>query len=445
MIFTLRQLQEKVREQHSSLHAVFIDLKKAFDMVSRTALWQILGKLGCPPKIVKLIAEFHTSNKVQVIAGKSVTDKFETANGVRQGCVMAPLLFNAFMTAFLISVDSKLQDRGIHIKYRTDGGLHNLARLRSQNKVRNRFISELQYADDVAILGHSEEETQRMVDIFVETYQGLGMEVNHEKTKLLVTKYDAPLTSTPIINVNGNPIQTVEQFNYLGSLVTNNCNLDSEINQRIRNAGRAVYKLKRRVLDDNDLRAETKIAVYKAVVLPTLLYGSECWTVYRKHVKSLEKFHQRQLRNILRIKWQDYVSNVKVLERANCDSIEKTLARNQLRWLGHVRRMPDERLPKQTLYGELGQGWRTKGRQMKRYKDMVHNTLKNAKLHKNWEELSEDRLAWRTAIHQNNGIFNRQKRTGPRRENTPIICPECGRSIGSQIGMISHRRVHGRQ
>lgn len=75
------------------------------------------------------------------------------------------------------------------------------------------------------------------------------------------------------------------------------------------NAGSAVFKLKLRVLECNDLKNETKIAVYEAVVLPTLLYGSECWTVYKKHVKVHEKFHQRQLRNILRIQWQDYVSN----------------------------------------------------------------------------------------------------------------------------------------
>lgn len=444
MIFTLRQIQEKTREQHSSLHAVFIDLKKAFDMVNRQALWQILRKFGCPTKLVNIIADFHTNNSVQVVAGKNVTDKFEIANGVRQGCVMAPLLFNIFMTAFLISVDRKLQDRGIKIRYRTDGGLHNLARLKGQKNVRSRFISELQYADDAVILGYSAEEMQRMIDVFVETYKGLGMEVNHAKTKILILRYDAPSPTTSLhINVDGNIIEKVDQFNYLGSLVTSNCNLDSEINQRIKSAGSAVFKLRRRVLDCKDLKKETKVAVYKAVVLPILLYGSECWTVYKKHVKSLEKFQQRQLRNILGIKWQDYVSNIKVLELAKCDPIEQILARNQLRWTGHTVRMAEERLPKQVLYGEIGQGWRAAGGQIKRYKDLIHATLKNAGIQRNWEELCMDRPAWRAAVHRSNGIFSRQHRTKP--GNAPIACPECGRLIGSRIGMVSHRRAHGRQ
>lgn len=446
MIFTLRQIQEKIREQHSSLHAVFIDLKKAFDMVNRQALWQILGKFGCPPKLVNIIASFHTDNKVQVVVGRRITDKFEITNGVRQGCVMAPLLFNVFMTALLINVDRKLQDRGIQVRYRTDGGLHNLARLKSQKNVRNRFISELQYADDAVILGYSAEEVQRMVDVFVEAYQGLGMEVNSTKTKLLIMRYDAPANIDPTISVRGNAIETVEQFNYLGSLVSNNCSLDSEINQRIRSAGNAMFKLRRRVMDCRDLRSETKISVYKAVVLPILLYGNECWTLYRKHVRLLEKFHQRQLRRILRIKWQDYISNARVLEQAKCDSIERILARNQLRWTGHVLRMPDERLPKQVLFGEIGQGQRTSGGQAKRYKDMLHTTLKNAGIRSNWEELCKDRIQWRAATQQNKGLFGQQKRAGTgATQNTQMTCSECGRTIGSRIGMVSHVRAHRRQ
>ena len=195
--------------------------------------------------------------------------------------------------------------------------------------------------------------------------------------------------------------------------------------------------------DCRGLKNETKITIHKAVVLP---YGSECWTLYRKHVKSLEKFQQRQLRNILRIKWQDFVSNTRVLELAKCDPIERILARNQLKWTGHVLRMPDERFPKQVLYGEIGQGWRASGGQMKRYKDMLHATLKNAGIHGNWEELCKDRAKWRNIAQQNNGIFGQQKRTGPENtQNTPIICPECGLSIGSRIGMVSHERMHRRQ
>ena len=76
---------------------------------------------------------------------------------------------------------------------------------------------------------------------------------------------------------------------------------------------------------NHSLRLVTKIKVYRAVVIPTLLYGAETWTLYRRQVRLLERFHQRCLRSILNIKWHDYVSNEDVLEEAQLPSIESIL------------------------------------------------------------------------------------------------------------------------
>lgn len=61
-----------------------------------------------------------------------------------------------------------------------------------------------------------------MVDVFVKTYKALGMEANHMKTKLLIMRYEAPSSSTFPINITGNTIKTVEQFNYLDCPIINN-------------------------------------------------------------------------------------------------------------------------------------------------------------------------------------------------------------------------------
>ena len=107
--------------------------------------------------------------------------------------------------------------------------------------------------------------------------------------------------------------------------------------------------------------------------------------------------------------------------------------------------MPDELFPKLVLYEEIEQGWRASGGQMKRYKDRLHATLKNVGIHGNWEELCKDRAKWRNIAQQNNGIFGQRNGTGPgNTQNTPIICPECGRGTGSRIGMVSHERMHRR-
>ena len=98
----------------------------------------------------------------------------------------------------------------------------------------------------------------------------------------------------------------------------------------------------------HSFRPSTKIQVYRAVVVPTLLYGAETWVLYRKQIRLLERFHQRCLRSILCIKWQDHVSNEEVLKRASLPSTESILFQARLRWSGRVSRMEDIRMPKQS-------------------------------------------------------------------------------------------------
>ena len=124
------------------------------------------------------------------------------------------------------------------------------------------------------------------------------------------------------------------------------------------------------------IRLDTKVAVYKAVILTTLLYGCESWVLYRRHVVKLEQFHMRCLRRIAHVKWQDKIPNTEVLETCHITGIEAFLLSAQLCWTGHVIRMEDTRLPKQVFYCQLEQGTRSHGGQRKRYKDVLKSSLK---------------------------------------------------------------------
>ena len=74
----------------------------------------------------------------------------------------------------------------------------------------------------------------------------------------------------------------------------------------------------------------------------------------------LDTFHMRHLRYLMGIKWQDKVTNNEVLQRAQMDGIEAMLMRAQLRWVGHVQRMSDNRIQKQIFYSELTAGTRSR-------------------------------------------------------------------------------------
>ncbi|XP_072050245.1 uncharacterized protein [Amphiura filiformis] len=133
MVFALRQLQEKCPEQNKGLFVTFVDLTKAFDTVSRKGLWQIMERLGCPPKFLNMIIQLHENQLGQVRLNNDLTEPFPITNGVKQGCVLAPTLFSIFFSMMLHQATVDLDDDdGIYIRYRTDGSLFNLRHLQAR-------------------------------------------------------------------------------------------------------------------------------------------------------------------------------------------------------------------------------------------------------------------------------------------------------------------------
>ena len=90
---------------------------------------------------------------------------------------------------------------------------------------------------------------------------------------------------------------------YIGSTISNSLSIDVEVNSRITKAIAVMAKLNQRVWNNSSLTEKTRIHVFQACVLSTLLYGSESWATYARHEKKLNSFHQRCLRRILHIKW----------------------------------------------------------------------------------------------------------------------------------------------
>ncbi|KAI8482689.1 hypothetical protein Bbelb_395690 [Branchiostoma belcheri] len=106
----------------------------------------------------------------------------------------------------------------------------------------------------------------------------------------------------------------------------------------------------------------------------------------------------RCLRRILGISWQDRVPNKDVLALAGMTSMYALLSQRRLRWLGHVSRMDDGRIPKDVLYGELATGARPAGRPVLRYKDVLKRDMKAGGIDQtSWETVAADRSRWRQA------------------------------------------------
>ena len=167
------------------------------------------------------------------------------------------------------------------------------------------------------------------------------------------------------------------------------------------------------------------------------------------------------LRNLLKIKWQHRIPDTEVLKRARMQSVHTHLKLAQSRWAGHVTRMPEERLPKKILYGELDMGKSSHRGQKKRYKDTLKASLKDFNIHvptESWEQIAQDRAKWRGFIRRGANEYEtkriseaEQKRAQrkARAEASPtelscsdLYCSICNRQIRARSSLISLLRTH---
>ena len=101
MVFAARQLQEKCQEQNADLLSTYVDLTKAFDIVSRQGLWSIMSMYGCPWKFIAMVKQFHDGMQAKVQDNNETFEPFLFTNGVKQGCVLASSLFSLMISAML--------------------------------------------------------------------------------------------------------------------------------------------------------------------------------------------------------------------------------------------------------------------------------------------------------------------------------------------------------
>lgn len=481
MIFAARQLVEKTLEQNTSLCIAFVDISKAFDSVNRAALFKILDHIKCPQNILTILKLLHEDTTSSVLADGEYSEPFEIKTGVKQGCVVAPVLFLLYIQAIMNRV-KETNEGSVNLVYRSDTNMFNKRGLQSTSKVKSAHVGELMFADDAALVTKTPEELQRLVTAFVNAAKTFGLNVNINKTEVMFVN-----TLPAIIHINGNPLKEVNSFKYLGSLITNNGDLNCEVRNRINAATQAFARLYNRVWKPHHLSLKTKIQVYNTIVLSTLLYSSECWTLKAYQTQQLNAFHTRCLRTIAGISWKDMVPNEVVYQRTNMLKVDELIRVRRLRWAGHVSRMPPDRITHKVAFSQLTEGCRPQQKPKKRWSDLIKNDLKLLTIdEKDWRIKAADRNLWRTKINENIQKahdqhiqdasqkreaqhleedkfewkcplceFKRQGRKGRQYVNShltqthkdqlpppnnSLICEQCGHSSKSKAGATSHLR-----
>ena len=192
----LRLIAEKTfRKQHKFVYNCFIDFRKAFDNVSHDVCWAVLRSYGVEEKIINILSHIYNNSKAAVRFGKDIGDWISQEVGTKQGDPVSPTLFITYLERVL----ERLQD------------------IEKRVSVHGHYINNLRFADDIDVLASNWEDLQEMVDIVSENGKKAGLIINERKTETLVFGKQGVCDN---IRLNTHVIKNVDQFLYLGSLMT---------------------------------------------------------------------------------------------------------------------------------------------------------------------------------------------------------------------------------
>ena len=197
MMFVVRRLQELARKD-TPLYLCFIDLTKAYDSVDRTLLWDVLARFGVPPRMLAVIRQIHDGMQACMrLDDGECSDKFDVGQGLRQGCVLAPLLFNMFFTAVLrmaekrFLADATITDNMVQLQRKEEDEKKGTSRTGKVDGRRGKEGDEVQrlwrmlYADDAGIISRSSEGLERMMTVIVTACSSFGLTVSEAKTAIM--------------------------------------------------------------------------------------------------------------------------------------------------------------------------------------------------------------------------------------------------------------------
>ncbi len=359
-IFTLTQIIEKRWEKAQNTYCAFIDFKQAFDSVHREGMMRVMRSWGFQESLVRAIEELYGNTTARVRKADVVTETFPTTRGVIQGCPLSPHLYNLYLERVMLEA---LEEE--------EGGV----------EVSGVKFTNMRYADDIVIVAKTRDDLQRMLEKTEEQCKRFKLEINKNKTKSMKIAREREVLN---VRLGTGEIEQVQDFKYLGVNIGEKGKTEKSVRERIGMGQRAFGRLKK-IWRSNTVSMHLKLRLLSAIVIPTTLYGAECWILSKAEEKKLLDFQMKCPRRICGISWEDRVRNEEVRRRTGQSvTILDRQKDMQRRWFGHVVRMSGERWPNIVMHGRVD-GTRPRGRPG----DTWRKKFKMANEGRSWGEVME--------------------------------------------------------
>lgn len=277
-IFVLHNLIESALFKKLRLPCAFIDLKKAFDSVYRNALWVKLFRMGLDGKILKIFKAMYSVVKSCVKHCNSFSDFFDISIGLRQGQNNSPILFSLF-----------LEDLELFLQQGSDCGID----------IYEICIMLLLFADDMVILGNSVEDLQSSLNRLCEYCKIWGLEVNTDKTKVVVFRNRGSVRHNERWYYNNEPLEIVDNFNYLGVVLNYTGSFVLNNQFVVGKALKAMHILLKNI-NKYDVPPKISLQLFDSFVGSILSYGCPVWGLSKS--KEVERIHLKFCKSILGVK-----------------------------------------------------------------------------------------------------------------------------------------------
>ncbi|KAK3082831.1 hypothetical protein FSP39_006593 [Pinctada imbricata] len=283
-LFTIRYIIEQCTEWNATLYVNYVDFEKAFDSIHRDSLWSIMKYYGIPDKLIRMVKLLYDTFDCAVLEDGEESEWFRVTTGVKQGCTMSGFLF-LLVIDFLMKRTTKREPTGIRWNFTTK-------------------LEDLDFADDLALLSSKFQDIQQKTQSLHENASGVGLKINISKTKVM--RLNSNIKEQ--VKIEGKKIEDVETFTYLGGVVTSKGGCDEDISNRLCKA-KTQFRRLRKIWSSSCFSIQTKIKLFNSLVMSVLTYGSETWKTIERDKKKLDTLQNRCLRQLLRVRWPDKISN----------------------------------------------------------------------------------------------------------------------------------------
>ena len=303
--------------------------------------------------MIAAIRSFYNNAESEVKVSGKTSSTIKINVGVRQGCILSPLLFITLMNS--ISKQCRKM-KALNV------GMLKLSPIK---------LYMLSFADDLVIFGKTQQELEQNMNILNRELSRRGMTINSKKTKTMVISREYKQHS---IKIGDDTLEQVDTYKYLGVMIKSNGSQKEEINHRIGKANKVYGQLGNAFVNKRELTIKTKMSIFNSIYCPTLLYGSESWTLDSRDKSRLQAAEMKYLRRAVGKTKRDKIRNTRIREQVKTDSLEHKIENNQLRWFGHLNRMHDDRIAKQ-VFDCKQQGKLPRGRPRKMWSDVIMESL----------------------------------------------------------------------